>query len=175
MTATRYHPLLAVLHWLLAALILGMLAFGFLVIAPMAAGDAGKIGMLKLHMATGAAILALMLARVVVRWRTAAPGTRPAARREQLALYLLVFAMIGTGFATAVLTGVNLVVFGPPGQPLPPGLERFPTRVAHLGLAVVLALLVAWHLGSAVFRQAVRGEAVFRRVSFGRRFEAQRR
>jgi len=169
MTATRYHPLLAALHWLLAALILGMLVFGFLVIAPMAAGDPGKIGVLKLHMATGALILALMLARVIVRWRTTAPGTRPATRLEHLALYLLVFAMIGTGFATAVLTGLNLVVFGAPGQALPTGLERFPTRVAHLCLAVALGLLVAWHLGSAVFRQAVRGEAVFRRVAFGPR------
>jgi cytochrome b561 len=153
MTAPRYHPLLVALHWVVAVLILGMLAVGFLVIAPMSVDDPAKIGVLKLHMATGALILALMLARVIVRWRTRTPENPSVARLAHLGLYLLIFALIGAGFATAVLTGVNLVVFGAPGQSLPAGLEHFPTRVAHVWLAIALALLIAWHVGAAALHQ----------------------
>jgi len=174
MTAARYHPLLAVLHWALALLILAMLALGFLVIAPGAADDPGRIGVLRVHMATGSLILALMLARVVVRAITRGPQSRPAVALGHLGLYLLVFGLIGTGFATAVLTGLNLVVFGAPGQAIPAGLASFPTAVAHAWLAIALAILVAGHLGQALFHQFIRHKPVFRRVAFGPRFEQPR-
>jgi cytochrome b561 len=169
MTPTRYHPLLSALHWVLAALILAMLALGFLVIAPATAGDPGKIDVLRVHMATGSLILALMLARVIVRWRTRRPDTGRTTSLQHLALYLLVFAMVATGFAMAVLTGLNLVVFGAPGQPLPAGLATHPARLAHFGLAVALGVLAGWHLGFALFRHVVRRQGVFQRVTLGPR------
>jgi hypothetical protein len=71
---SRYHPLLATLHWLLAVLIIAMLCIGFLVLAPMPSIDPQKIGILLVHMSIGMAILALMVARFIVRIRTSRPA-----------------------------------------------------------------------------------------------------
>ena len=58
-TASRYHPLLVALHWLLAVLILAALAVGFLALANMPNADPAKIAVLRWHMAGGMLILAL--------------------------------------------------------------------------------------------------------------------
>src|SRR6267154_1620762 len=71
---SRYHPLLVTLHWLLAVLIIAMLCIGLLVLAPMPSTDPHKIGLLLVHMSVGMAILALMLARFIVRMRTSRPA-----------------------------------------------------------------------------------------------------
>ena len=47
----RYHPILVVLHWLLAALIIAALCIGFLYLAATPNSDPGKIPVLRLHMA----------------------------------------------------------------------------------------------------------------------------
>src|ERR1700674_3637167 len=70
----RYHPPLATLHWLLAVLIIAMLCIGFLVLAPMPSTAPHKIGILLVHMSIGMAILALMVARFIVRIRTSRPA-----------------------------------------------------------------------------------------------------
>jgi cytochrome b561 len=43
---SRYHPLLVLLHWLLAVLIVAMLCIGFIVLEPMSNIDPQKIGIL---------------------------------------------------------------------------------------------------------------------------------
>ena len=75
---SRYHPLLVSLHWLLAALILGALFIGYFWLAGMSNADPQKIDVLRLHMAGGVAILALMTIRLAVRFSTSKP---PAATR----------------------------------------------------------------------------------------------
>jgi len=71
---TRYHPLLVSLHWLLAAVIIGMLIIGFGWLAMSADSDPQKIAVLRWHMAGGMLILALMLVRFVVRIVTTHPA-----------------------------------------------------------------------------------------------------
>ena len=62
------------LHWLLAAVIIGMLIIGFGWLAMSADSDPQKIAVLRWHMAGGMLILALMLVRFVVRIVTTHPA-----------------------------------------------------------------------------------------------------
>ena len=71
---TRYHPVLVTLHWALAILIIGALSVGFFWLAAMPNSDPQKIGILRLHMAGGILILALMVVRLVVRMLTSRPA-----------------------------------------------------------------------------------------------------
>jgi cytochrome b561 len=77
--------------------------------------------------------------------------------------------MVGTGFATAILAGLPEIVFGGSGDPLPPSFINYPTFVAHVVLATVLANLIVLHVLAAVYHQFIRKDGLFRRMFFGRR------
>jgi cytochrome b561 len=176
----RYHPALVALHWLLALLIVGALAIGFFGLAGRPNTDPQKIGILRVHMAGGMLILVLMAVRLVVRLRTARPprATTGHPLLDRLApvlhqgFYVLVFLMVGTGFATAIISGLNQIVFGPPGLPLPRSLSIYPTFVAHGVLAATLAGFIALHVLAALYHHFVRKDGLFRRMLFGRRVPA---
>ncbi|GIL39822.1 cytochrome b [Roseiterribacter gracilis] len=155
----RYHPALVALHWLLAVLLFLSLCAGFF-LAQRSNADPSKIDGLRIHMAMGMAILALMVVRFVVRLRSAQP---PQGQRRWLhqSFYVLVTAMAGTGLATAIVARLNDIVFAGTGEPLPPDLLIFPTRVAHGWIALLLVALIGVHLGQALPRMA--------RMSLGRR------
>ena len=122
-------------------------------------------------------ILALMIIRFIVRMWTAKPPTATAGnpRLDRIAtiihygFYILVVLMAGTGFATAVLARLNEIVFAGSGQPLPPTLMIYPTRVAHGYIALLLAYFIILHVAAAIYHQFVRKDGLFRRMSFGRR------
>src|SRR5215469_10708368 len=102
---SRYHPALVALHWLLAALIVAALAIGALKMVNIPNGDPLKLEALRAHMAGGAFIGALMLARLFVRTGTARPAPATAgrsgldalARASHRLFYLLVLAMPASG------------------------------------------------------------------------------
>jgi hypothetical protein len=71
---SRYHPLLAALHWVLAVLIIAGLTFGVFVLAATPNSDPQKIGVLRVHMAGGMLILVLMGIRFIARMRTSRPA-----------------------------------------------------------------------------------------------------
>lgn len=177
---SRYHPLLVTLHWLLAVLIAGALGLGFFGLAAMPNTDPRKIAILRLHMAGGMLILALMVIRFIVRLWTARPAKamtgRPLLDRlapvSHYGFYVLVLAMVGTGYATGILAGLPAIVFGGSGDPLPPSFAIYPTRVAHGYLAAFLAGLIAVHVLAACYHQFVRKDALLRRMLFGRRRSA---
>jgi cytochrome b561 len=116
---TRYHPLLVTLHWLLAFLIIAALLAGFFLLARMPNSDPQKIRVLLVHMAAGMTILALMVVRFIVRMLTSrpAPATTGHPFLDRIApvthygFYVLVLLMVGTGYATAILAGLNRIVF----------------------------------------------------------------
>lgn len=172
-----YHPLLVTLHWLLAVLIVAMLCVGFFLLAKMPNDDPRKIGVLLVHMSVGMLILALMVARLVVRWRTSRPAEATAGNRllDRLALithygfYVLVLLMVGTGYATGILAGLNRSVFQRSGEPLPASFAIYPTFVAHSFLALVMVGLILLHLLAALYHQFVRRDRLLQRMWFGRR------
>jgi cytochrome b561 len=174
---SRYHPLLVALHWLLAVLIIGALCVGFFWLAAMPNTNAEKIAVLRLHMAGGMLILALMVIRLAVRFLTSRPvdattGSPSLDRLAPLAhcgLYVLVVLMVATGYATGILAGLPAIVFGGSGDPLPATFAVYPTFIAHGYLAIALAALIALHVLAALYHQIVLRDGLLRRMAFGHR------
>ena len=175
--ASKYHPALAALHWVLAFFISASLAFGFLVLARVPNTEPRKLDMLEWHMGLGMAIFAAMLVRLVVRWRTAKPspagvGTPASARAAgwaHVAFYVLVPGMVVTGYATALVAHLNDIVFARSGAPLPASFDAYPTFRAHGAIAAVLAILIALHVLGALWHWLVRHDGVMRRMGWGGR------
>ena len=175
--ANKYHPVLVLLHWTLAWFIIGSLLFGFFVLRTLPNSDPRKIDMLEWHMGLGMAILAAMLVRLAVRWRTARPapaglGTPASARaagRAHIAFYVLVAGMVASGYATALIAHLNDIVFARNGAPLPPSFDPYPTFHLHGWLAALLAVLVTLHVLGALWHWLVRRDGVMRRMGWGGR------
>jgi len=173
---SRYHPLLVTLHWVLAVLIVAALALGFFVHVAMPNSDPAKIGILRVHMAGGMFILALMAIRFIVRMRTSRPAgaTTGYPLLDRIApithygFYVLVLLMAGTGYTTAIVAGLPEIVFGDSGAPLPPTFMIYPTFVAHGSIAALLAGFIILHVVAALYHQFVRKDGLFRRMFFGR-------
>ncbi len=70
-TPKRYHPLLVTLHWLVALLVFTDLYIGYFYIRPIMMRGRGGVPstdlILKIHMAAGLLILALIVIRFIVR------------------------------------------------------------------------------------------------------------
>jgi cytochrome b561 len=83
--------------------------------------------------------------------------------------YVLVVLMVATGYTTAILAGLNKIVFMSSGDPLPADLTVYPTFVAHALLGIAFASLIILHVLAALYHQFIRKDGPFRRVSFGQR------
>jgi cytochrome b561 len=174
---SRYHPLMVTLHWVLAVLIIGALALGFFVLAAMPNSDPQKIRILMAHMAGGMLILALMVIRFIVRMLTSRPADATTgypfldriAPITHYGFYVLVLLMVGSGYATGILAGLNRIVFQGSGEPLPPTFAVYPSFVAHGYIAAILTCFIALHILAALYHHFVRKDGLFRRMFFGRR------
>lgn len=174
---SRYHPLLIALHWLLALLIIAMLAVGFLALAATPNSAPHKIDVLEVHMAAGMLILGLMIIRFITRMRTARPAKastgHPLLDRitpiAHSGFYVLVFLMVATGYATGILARLPAIVFARNGDPLPVTFATFPTWTAHRALAILLLGLIVLHVVAVCYHQFVKKDGVFQRMLFGQR------
>jgi cytochrome b561 len=127
-------------------------------------------------MAGGMLILFLMAIRFIVRMLTSRPAAATTgyplldriAPFSHYGFYVLVLLMAGTGYRTAILAGLPAIVFGGSGDPLPPTLLIYPTRVAHGYIATLLVGFIMVHVLAALYHQFVRKDGLFRRMVFGR-------
>ncbi|HML07548.1 MAG TPA: cytochrome b/b6 domain-containing protein [Xanthobacteraceae bacterium] len=173
----RYHPLLVTLHWLLAILIIAALFVGYFLLASMPNANPEKIRILMAHMSVGMLILALTIIRFVVRMLTSRPqaATTGYPMLDRLApvthygFYVLILLMVGSGYATAILAGLNRIVFQKSGEPLPPSFDVYPSFIAHGAIAALLAAFITLHVLAALYHQFIRKDRLFRRMFFGRR------
>lgn len=171
---TRYHPLLVALHWLLALLIVGNLAAGFLVLEAMANSDPAKLDILRLHMLSGITIGVLMVARIVTRLTTKKPGPADGGRAAHVlagvthwGFYLAVFGMVVSGLGMAQLGGLFPLLSGQ--SVVLPDFETLPPYNGHAILAIVIAVLFALHLAGVIYHQLVKDEPLTARMWFGPR------
>lgn len=171
----RYHPALVALHWLLAVLLVLALGMGTFVLKEMPNDAIDKIGALRGHMIIGIAIGALMLVRLIVRWRTSHPPAASAGhvlldRLRSLAhtgLYLLVFAMAASGAAIALSAGLPEIVFGGAAMPLPETFAAYAPRAIHGWIAKALFVVIGFHLIGALFHQFRLKDRLLSRMWFG--------
>jgi cytochrome b561 len=174
---SRYHPLLVVLHWLLAVMIILGLIMGNFVLAETPNSDPGKLFALRMHMSMGIVILFLMAVRLITRFATSKPAPaetgnallNKAGGWAHVGLYLLVFAMCGSGLALANLAGLPGIVFQGSGAALPVDFSDYGPRAAHGIISKLLGLLILAHVAGFVFHQVVRKDGLFSRMWFGDR------
>jgi cytochrome b561 len=174
---TGYNPLLVGLHWLLAVMIIGVLPFGFFILAPMPNTDPWKIYLLIFHMVGGLLIFGLMTVRFVVRMTTERPPDQTIGNVTADAIapvthygfYVLVLLMAVTGVSTAIVAGLYKSVFQKNGEALPADFDVFPVFHTHGLLAIVLTLVILLHVAAALYHQFVRHDGLLRRMWFGPR------
>lgn len=164
------------LHWLVAALVFGMLVLGFGMV--WLVEDLGrKFQLYQLHKSIGVLVLALMLVRLV--WRRlnvtpALPATMPrwqalAARSTHAAFYVLLILqpVIGWLMAAASPLGIPTVVFGLFTLPHPIGPNETvfqALQVTHAVGAVLIVLLLVLHVGGALKHHLVDRDDVLMRM-----------
>lgn len=174
--ALRYHPVLVVLHWLLALLVPTALALGTFVMARIPTNDPTKIDALRGHMAGGVLILALMLVRLVMRSGSSRPARASAgsAFLDGLAwlshrlLYIGVIGMALVGLSLALETGILGILIGEHPQ-MPADFWAYKLRTAHYLISRALWALIALHIAGALYHSLIRKDGLLRRMWFGRR------
>ncbi|MGE7990709.1 cytochrome b [Pseudomonas sp. NPDC089554] len=159
MKPTAFPPLARLLHWLMAVLILAMLFIGVSMVSDLSTRYPLLV---ELHKATGLALLALVLVRIVLRLSLPHPPLpnempslqRLAAGASHLVLYALMLAMPLLGWAMLSAGGyprpLQLPAIAPHDLQLYAVLRQahgwagyllFATILAHLGAALVHALV----------------------------------
>jgi cytochrome b561 len=175
-TVAKYHPLLVVLHWTMAFLIIASLALGALKMAPLSNADPMKYEALRAHMAGGVAILLLLIARLATRQTTARPAPLSAGvevfdRIRPWAhglLYVLILGMTLSGLTMALQAKLFPIVYLGHGQ-LPASLWVYPIRSVHFWISRALMAVVALHLAAVAYHQLYRRDGLIGRMWFGRR------
>ncbi len=162
-----------VLHWINAALILGLLALGWTMThSPFGAGT--TFDLYQEHKSLGFASLALTALRIVARLFSTAPARVSGweglvSRAVQAAFYVLTLAAIGAGWllVSASPLPVPTKFFGLFVVPniAPPDATLFANAVlAHALTAYVIAALVALHVAGALKHLCVDRDDTLRRM-----------
>lgn len=173
MNTIRYTPPARLLHWLMAALLIGLLALGFymsdLPLSP------EKLQLYAWHKWAG--VTAFILLAIRLLWRaTHRPPALPAsmsataqrmAHLGHLALYALMIAIPLSGWLMSSAKGFQTVYFGV--LPIPDLLAKNPElgellATLHGGLNLLLVLTVLGHAAAALKHHFVDKDDVLRRM-----------
>jgi cytochrome b561 len=172
---TRYHPILVVLHWILAFLIIAALSLGAVVMVKIPNTDPMKFEALRSHMLGGMAIVFLMVIRLIIRSRTQHPpaastgssGLDRLATISHRVLYIAVFGMGVSGLIMALQTDLPHILFV--GGNLPPDFWLYPIRSVHYVFSRLLLVSIALHIAGAMYHAVVLRDGLLKRMFFGRR------
>lgn len=171
---TRYGSVAIAIHWLTALAIFGMLMSGLS--AANTLDEATRLTLLRGHAIMGTLIGVLTALRIV--WWVffdrrpneaggMSRGQALAARSVHYGLYAVIMVMVASGLGTIILTGANLQLVGAAPLPLP-DFTLAPPRTVHGILARVLLILLAGHIGAALYHQFVRRDRLLARMGLGR-------
>lgn len=134
-----------------------------------------------IHMIVGIAVLVLLVIRLLVRWRTKHPEWASTGNKfldwvgnlTHLGLYVLTFAMVITGIVLADQRGILARTFGIGSTPTPGSFRRggFSLGFFHGGIWTLLILLIALHVGAALYHQFILKDNLLGRMWFGKSTE----
>ena len=174
-TSERYTPIAVFLHWLVAAIVAGQFALGWLMqeIAKQPPGP--RAAAFNLHKSIGLVVLALMLARIA--WRLGhAPPALPAmprwqalaARANHALLYALLAAMPIAGYLGSAYSGYPVRFFGIalPSWAARDNAIKDAMSDIHLAGAWLLAAAVALHLAAVAKHVLVDHDGILRRMGW---------
>ena len=169
----RWSGIVAVLHWINAALILGLLAIGWAMTHRMF-GSATTFDLYQQHKSLGFTALALTAVRLAARALTSAPPRASGfdgrlARTIQAAFYVLTLAAIGAGWllVSASPLPVPTRVFGlfvAPNVARPDATLFAWGVIAHRLAAYAIAALVALHVAGALKHRLVDRDDTMQRM-----------
>jgi cytochrome b561 len=175
--APRWSPFVVALHWLAAALVLGLLALGWFMVHG-GADAARRFDLYQLHKSLGFLALAILAARLVARRATRAPPLpastpqweRRAAGLAHGALYAatLVAALSGWLVVSAAIVAIPTRFFDLFVVPDLPGIgpaQFEAAATAHFLAVWFLAGLVAVHVAAALKHRFVDRDAVWSRMA----------
>jgi cytochrome b561 len=170
---TSYSAPARLLHWLIAAFVMGLLVAGWILNFELAPKPARHV-ISWLHFSAGLTVLALMVARLVTRLTRQppalpggiAPMERQLARASHVLFYLLLFAMPVVGVVLVEAHGKPISWFGiftlPQMVPQNKPLGHF-FSLLHLLGGIALTGLLAAHI-SATIRHHRRGVPIVKRM-----------
>jgi cytochrome b561 len=175
-TAERYGWIAILLHWGMAALLVGLVALGiYMVRLPDVGYDREKITLILVHKALGMSALAAALARVAWRLTNALPrfvdGLPPwqqvSALFVHLWLYALMFALPLTGWLMSSAGGYPTPIFSWLDAPdlIGPDEHLFRTLIdVHRWLGYAFAALIALHAAAALRHHLVLKDHTLRKM-----------
>jgi cytochrome b561 len=144
-------------------------------------GSQGVFSATGIHMLIGFVILALLIARLIVRLTTQHPEWASAGNKffdwvgnlTHYGLYIFTFGMTITGIVLANQRGFLARTFGIGSMPTPGSFRRggFSLGFLHGGIWTVLLLLILLHIGAALYHQFILKDNLLSRMWFGKRME----
>jgi cytochrome b561 len=170
---TRYTTTASVLHWLIAALVLGMIAFGWWMQEIPKTPVGPRVNAYNLHKSIGMTVLLLMLWRVLWRGAHPPPGLRPMppwqahlARGVHLLLYVCLFVQPLTGYLGSAYSGYPVKFFGLtlPGWAAADPAIKDTMSVIHRGNSWVLVSALGLHLAGSLKHAVIDRDGSFRRI-----------
>lgn len=177
-SAARYTKVAVIIHWVMAAAILAMLAMGFLMTGDML--EMGlKFQMYQWHKSLGVILLWLIALRLVWRLTHKAPEMgatfpkweRIAASAGHIMLYLLMIALPISGWlmVSSSPLGLPTIVFGWFQWPHMPGVEvdeiaNKMYKERHYLLAWMLIVMIAGHVGAVIKHWLIDKENILPRM-----------
>jgi len=174
----RYNRVAIALHWIVATLVIGQFALGWLMQEIAKQPPGARAAAFNFHKSLGLTLLALMLLRLT--WRlTHKPPALPAAMpawQSRLAhgthwlIYATLIALPLVGYLGSEFSGYPVKYFG---IALPAWLGKNPQAkdlmsLAHLALTWVLAGAVTLHLAGVVKHGLVDSDGLLARMGIGR-------
>jgi cytochrome b561 len=170
-TPARFSLLSRALHWLMAAMLLGMLFIGVTMVASL--GNYHRL--VAIHRPLGILILILAAIRLINRIftkppllpPTMSPQERRIAFASERLLYGLMFALPLIGWGMLSAGHYPIVMFGPIHLPaiLPPNPALYAVlRLAHTVLAYLLFLTFLAHLSAVLFHTLIIRDSLLDRM-----------
>lgn len=170
-TPTRYGAVAITIHWVTAAGIVVAFALGWL--ADHADDPGAEVTLLRGHIVFAVSVVVLTLLRIlwwIVADRRPEPGPdQPrwqmwTASAVHIALYVIILLMGTSGITTLISSDAVPALMA--GAPLP-DFEMFLPRKAHGLMAYLLVLLLAFHIGAALYHQFIRRDRLLARMGVG--------
>src|SRR5437764_4711137 len=171
-TGERYTTTAATLHWIIAALVLGMIVLGWWMQAIPKFPVGQRVNAYNLHKSIGLTVLLLMLVRTAWRATHPAPALPPmplwqarTARLVHVLLYVCLFIQPLSGYLGSAFSGYPVKLFGfvlpawaPKSDPLKDAMS-----VVHLVNSCVLVTALVLHIAGAL-KHVLDRDGLFRRM-----------
>ncbi len=162
------------LHWITALTIAGLFVAGIW-IRFFNPEDPLSHRLYNLHESTGVALFAVILVRLMVRWRNPPPPLpvglpapiRLVAGATHFLLYALLLLQVATGFVGNAANGITLIWYEILPIPSPIGPDKALAMLMsdlHRASAIGLMFLIGGHLIGTLYHQFIRRDGLLRRM-----------